>query len=484
MIDTKKFLKYSLITLLVIAICLTAFWAISKEQLLNYHSSTEIIAANENVGELVNGYVLEQKFKVDASEVTGFSAVISAFYRENTSNLVFQIWDNEVLLSTSVINTQGIKDGLENQFMLDEPLRGVKNKVLSMKIYSDNAVPGNAVTLWFGNQIDTGKARFPVVIEDWEKVTVNGNPLNGKLCARIYTNEPQWFGEYYLFIALGLMIAAVVFAVKLNLDNKNKKETVTLNFINVVIKYNFLIRQMIKRSFKTKYKRSVLGVFWSFLNPLFTLCVQYFVFSTIFKSDVENFVLYLLIGIVLFNFFLESTGTGAVSITTNTHLITKVYVPKYIYPITAVLSSSVNLLISMIPLALVMIFTKTAFAPSIFLLPFLLINLIAFTIGMVLILSSTTVFFRDINFLWGVLSMLWMYITPIFYPESIIPRNLIKLYRANPMYQYITFAREILINGVSPAPASYFICFFIALITLIVGGSLFSKLQDKFIFYL
>ena len=223
---------------------------------------------------------------------------------------------------------------------------------------------------------------------------------------------------------------------------------------------------------------------WSFLNPLLTMLVQYVVFSTIFKSDIPNFPVYLLTGIVLFNFFNEACGMGITSILGNASLITKVYVPKYIYPVTRVFSSSINLLLSLLPLLLVVLYTHTPIRPAILLLPFSLVCLLCFCIGMALILASLMVFFRDTQFLWNVLSMIWLYITPIFYPETIIPARFMVIYKMNPMYHFIRFARTVVINGVSPEPKAYLICLIFAVGSLVIGGLIFRKAQDKFVLYI
>ena len=169
------------------------------------------------------------------------------------------------------------------------------------------------------------------------------------------------------------------------------------------------------------------------------------------------------------------------SIVGNATLITKVYVPKYIYPVSRVLSSGINLLLSMIPLFAVMLLTGAPISPSLLLLPFGLICLVVFSIGIGFLLSTAMVFFRDTQFLWGVVSMLWMYATPIFYPESIIGEQYMLLFKGNPMYHIIKFVRVILIDGVSPEPMSYVLCLAAAFIPLCIGAIVFKKNQDKFI---
>jgi len=214
------------------------------------------------------------------------------------------------------------------------------------------------------------------------------------------------------------------------------------------------------------------------------MTVQYVVFSTLFKTDISNFPVYLLIGIVFFSFFLESTSMSLMSIVGNANLITKVYMPKYIYPVSRVLSSSINFLLSMIPLLIVVIFTKTPFTLAYLLLPFIIVCLVAFCIGMGMLLSSAMVYFRDTQFIWSVLSMLWMYSTPIFYPVSIIPEKFILLYKINPLYHFIDFSRVVIMQGVSPEPQAYVICASYALIMLVIGGLIFNATQNGFVMHI
>jgi ABC-2 type transport system permease protein len=262
------------------------------------------------------------------------------------------------------------------------------------------------------------------------------------------------------------------------------KKSATVNFIRSLYRYEFLIKQLVSRDFKTKYRRSVLGVFWSFLNPLLTMMVQYVVFSTLFRSSIPHYPVYLLSGIVLYNFFSEVTSVGMTSITSNASLITKVYVPKYIYPLTRMLSSTINVALSLIPLFIVAIATGVYPALSWLLMVFNLLCMMSFSLGISYILSTLMVYFRDTQFLWSVVSMIWMYCTPIFYPESIIPSQFKLIYHMNPLYQLISFARTALIDGVSPGPKSYLICLLVAILPLVIGVWIFNRNEKNFVLYL
>ena len=220
------------------------------------------------------------------------------------------------------------------------------------------------------------------------------------------------------------------------------------------------------------------------MNPLLTMLVQYLVFSTIFKSTIENFIVYLLSGIILFNFFGEAVGLGLNSIIDNGHLINKVYMPKIIYPLSRVLSSSINLLISMLPLVVMMLATGLPLTKAMFLIPIGLLSLLVFCLGMSLLLSTAMVFFRDTSFLWNIVSTLWMYLTPTFYPVDIIPEAWLPLYKLNPMYQYITFLRSILLDGIAPSLELYVGCIVSAVVVFVLGYCVFKKNQDKFVLHL
>ena len=324
----------------------------------------------------------------------------------------------------------------------------------------------------------------PSAQEEGFSLALNGVPADGILCMAVNGEDYIWTGLHYweFVVGFGLLLTLGVSLVWYRW--KRGKHSYVVDALVAVKKYRFLIRQLVGRDFKTKYKRSVLGVFWSFLNPLLTMVVQYVVFSNLFRFDVPHYQAYLIIGIVLYNFFSESTGMALSSIIGNAGLITKVYVPKYIYPLTRVLSSMVNLVISLIPLLLVTLISGCVPTKAYLLVPFALVCLAVFCLGIGLLLAAAMVFFRDIQFLWGVLSMIWMYLTPIFYPASILPENVAWVLNINPLNHVIVFVRTCLMDGISPEPVMYVQCALMALGTLLVGALVFRRTQDRFVLYL
>lgn len=258
------------------------------------------------------------------------------------------------------------------------------------------------------------------------------------------------------------------------------------SYLKNLMRYRFLMEQLVSRDFKTKYKRSVLGIFWSFLNPLLMMAVQYAVFSWLIDrgGGIEHYAMHLLIGIVLFNGFNDCCNQSMRAIVNSASLITKVYVPKFIYPASKVFSASLNMLLSMIPLLLVALINRLWPCPAWICLPVGLLLLMMFILGMGFLLSSLMVFFRDIEFLWGVFSTMWMYATPIIYDISLLPPVLQKLELLNPMYHYITYMRTILIAGTFPDLSQFLCCFGIGAVMLALGSFVFHKTEDQFIFYI
>ena len=255
-------------------------------------------------------------------------------------------------------------------------------------------------------------------------------------------------------------------------------------YLETAARYRFLLSQLVSRDFKTRYKRSVLGVLWSMLNPLLTMSVQYLVFSNLFKWDVDNYAVYLLIGTVTFNFFSEASQAALSSITGSASLITKVYIPTYVFPVAKVLSSCINLCFSTLALYLIIFLQGMSLNVYHLLIPVLYVALILFACGMGLILSALMVYFRDTQFLYGVVIVLWMYLTPLFYPIDIIPENMMGIYSLNPMYQYVTFFRTLVLDAAMPSMTQFAWCFGYAFLFMGIGFVVFRKLKRNFILYI
>lgn len=426
--------------------------------------------------ELTAGTVVEQRFTAEIQCLEEVGVLWGTFYRPNVGTVQMELYhaDTGALLAERQFDMAEITECGVTVLTFDPPLEGFYNAPLLLRLTSPDAQPGAAVTPLMNLQEPP---------ED-SALLLNGEPASGVLCFAADGVDRIWTGLHYRELTATGFFALVLYLAAVWERCRNGRPSRLMNAVEAVRKYRFLIRQLVARDFKTKYKRSVLGVLWSFLNPLLTMCVQYFVFSTIFKNDIENFAVYLLIGVVCFNFFTESCGMALTSILSNANLITKVYMPKYIYPLTRVMSSVVNLGISLLPLAAVALLTGTPFRKSVLLSAWFFACLIVFSLGLGMLLSAAMVFFRDTQFLWGVLSMVWMYATPIFYPETILPENFRFVLRINPLYYFLQDIRMCILYGRSPEPFAYFQCLLIALGMLLLGAWIFRKSQDRFVLYL
>lgn len=259
-----------------------------------------------------------------------------------------------------------------------------------------------------------------------------------------------------------------------------------MSLISVFVKYRALINQLVQRDIKTKYRRSVLGLLWTVLNPLLMMTVLSIVFSYFFSryGDVENFPVYLLCGQVIFNFFNESTSIAMGSIVHSGELIKKVYVPKYLFPITKVMSSGVNLLSSMIALVIVMVATRSRVTPTVLLAVFPLLYVLLFSTGVSLFLSAAAVSFRDLMHLYSVVTTAWMYLTPVIYPMSILdgaPKWAVFIINANPLTAFIKIFRAVVLDGVTAPWILHVQSIAWCVIALVIGSLVFKKSQDKFI---
>lgn len=260
----------------------------------------------------------------------------------------------------------------------------------------------------------------------------------------------------------------------------------TLKFrIRMFIKYKGLIRELVSRDLKLKYRRSFLGYLWSILNPLLVMIVMTVVFSAMFSRNIENYPVYLLIGRMTFDFMTTSTNQAMNSVTGNAALLKKTYIPKYIFTVAKVTSALVDYAFSLGALIIVMIFTRTPFHLSMLLIPILMIQLYVFCLGVGFLLAELNVYFRDIQYIYKAITTAWMYLTPIFYPIDILPAGLrLMIENGNAMYYYIMQFRIIVLEGVLPSAKLFVGGWVFALAMFAIGLSVFQKHKDNFILYI
>lgn len=434
-----------------------------------------------DVGELVDGRAAEQVYRNQMDLIEQLGVMVSDYGRESDGFVKICLEDiDEGRLAAE--ERFAVKDAEPGQYLyldLPVPCRIPRGHLVKITVSSDSA-PGSAPTVMynadyqFENEAMAAGASF----------SIGGNAVSGAMCITVQGKDDVWTGPNYWKLVLGAaVLTAALYGLEL-LRCRSGKISYFFALFSVARKYGFLIQQLVARDFKTRYKRSVLGVFWSFLNPLLLMTVQYIVFSHLFKSDIQNYPVYLLSGLVAFNFFTEGVGQALYSIVGNASLITKVYLPKYIYPVTRVMSSGINLIMSLIPLMIAALLTGETFTRAYLMLPYILVCLMVFTAGFGMIMGAAMTFFRDMQFLWGVISMLWMYLTPLFYPISIIPREVRAVLDYNPMLHFVNAVRTIVLEGTVPRPMEMAACTLLAVGMLMIGSAIFKKVQDKFVFYI
>ena len=473
----KKGCRIAIAVYIVLAV---AFYLIGGEQFHYRNNQTDMLAASMPIGEITKDTVITQQISVEGDQLTGLTFLSATYDRANTGVLQIEVLEDGNVVGSQQVDVATVANNGELAITFDPPIN-MAESTAQLRITAPQSESGNAVTLYGGNSMSTARAQVEVGLSDNELLYINDTAWTGALCVQVLSREDLWFGAYYWYIAAGGLLVLFLYCMHLTYGFKRGKRMLVINVCTAFQKYRYLMKQLVARDFKTKYKRSVLGVLWSFLNPLLTMLVQYIVFSTLFKSDIANFPVYLLTGIVCFSFFSEATSMSLTSIVGNASLITKVYVPKYIYPLTRVMSSTINFALSLVPLLMVLLITRTPIRPSLLLLPVGVGCLFALSLGIGMLLAAMMVFFRDTQFLWGVVSMLWMYATPIFYPESIIPSHFMTLYKMNPLYHIIRFIRIVLMDGVSPEPKAYLLAIVASVIPLLIGAAVFKKTQDRFV---
>jgi len=244
-------------------------------------------------------------------------------------------------------------------------------------------------------------------------------------------------------------------------------------------RYSYLLLQLTRRDILARYKRSFLGVAWTMLNPLGMMIVMSVVFSQLFNM-VQNYPAYVLSGLIAWNFFSQGTSAAMSGIVWGGNLIQRIYVPRTSFAISAVLTALVNLVLSIVPLIAVMVFIKSPITPAIAFLPISMLFLAAFTLGIGLILSTLAVYFPDVSEMYQIILIAWMYLSPIIYPESIIPSQFHIIYHLNPMYQLIRLFRLPIYDGRIPAFSEIWPAAAASIVVLVIGWLFFTSKSDEF----
>lgn len=244
------------------------------------------------------------------------------------------------------------------------------------------------------------------------------------------------------------------------------------------------LKEIIKRDFKKKYYKSVLGIAWTVLSPLLMMIVVTIVFSTMFSRSIEHYPSYWLSGNMLFNFILGGTEAVMVSITSNTSLIKKKRIPKYLFCISSLTQHFISTLFKLIPFFLVSVIIGVRLGWPALLIPLPLILSYLFALGLGMFLCSYATFFKDVNYLFKVFRRLFLYLTPIFYPISLIPQQFRFLWDLNPFCIYITMFRDMTLNAAMPSEKNLIIGTIYAVLMLALGIVTFKEKEERFFLYI
>lgn len=256
-----------------------------------------------------------------------------------------------------------------------------------------------------------------------------------------------------------------------------------LKIIHELKKRQFLFEELVKRDFKQKYKRTVLGMWWSILSPLLTLLVMRLVFTQFFGRNMEHYTTYLFAGNLMFSYYREATTGGMNALMANKHIFTKINVPKYIFLLTKNVSAVINFGLTLLVFFLFAAIDGVAFSWKFITILYPILCLMLFNIGVGLILSALFVFFRDIQYLYDVFTMLLMYMSAIFYTVDSYSPTIQRLFLCNPVYCAIKYVRTVVLNGSIPSVQFHLLLLLYALAALAVGGLIYKKKNHEFLYY-
>ena len=257
-----------------------------------------------------------------------------------------------------------------------------------------------------------------------------------------------------------------------------------LLMIEKMKEHAFLFSELVKRDFKKKYKNTYLGMIWSLLSPLLSLLVMTLIFKNFFGRDMAHYTIYLFCGNIMFSYFSDSTSGGMGSLVANSSIFTKIKVPKFLFLLSRNVSSLINFGLTFLVFWVFLIIDGVTITWAFFglIIPILLLAL--FNVGMGLILSALFVFFRDMQYLWGIFTMLLMYMSATFYTviEEAFGAFAYAFY-LNPIYVYITYMRTIVLDGVMPSLEMNVLAIAYALIVVVIGALIYKKCNHKFLYY-
>lgn len=305
---------------------------------------------------------------------------------------------------------------------------------------------------------------------------------NGEVVAAFLPDTTQNFYQQAqmkqmpIAIALYLMLTIAILALLYAISSPEG--------IKKIKKHQFLFEELVKRDFTLKYKHTILGMVWSILSPLCMFLIMWIVFKDILGSNINHFAIYMFTGQIVFSFFNDATTQGMTSLLDNAGIFTKVNVPKYMFLLSKNVSSLINFGLTLIILFSFTIADGLHITSAYIMLIYPVGCLILFNVGLGLILSAMFVFFRDMQYLWGIFSQLIMWVSGIFYSVTSLDKSLQGIFLLNPIYSFISYFRSIIIDNAIPSLETHLVILGYSLLVVGVGAFIYKKFNHEFLYYI
>ena len=253
-----------------------------------------------------------------------------------------------------------------------------------------------------------------------------------------------------------------------------------INKIKEIYTYRHMLFTLVKQDINGRYKGSIFGFLWTLLNPLFMLLVYSIVFQFVFRSDIENYPIYLFICLMPWNAFNNMIGAGTTCVSNNASILKKVYFPREVLPLSVVISNTIQYFFSVVIIFIALLVSGVGISWYALLLPIVVLVQIPFAFGLILMLSAANVYVRDVQYMMNPIMMIWMYASPILYSISMVPEKWLWLYKLNPMVSILQGYQNILYDQTLPDFKSLGIVFLVSIVICIIGYIIFNKLQRRF----
>jgi ABC-2 type transport system permease protein len=257
--------------------------------------------------------------------------------------------------------------------------------------------------------------------------------------------------------------------------------TPELEELREIIRYRNLVGQMVRRDILTRYKRSILGVAWTMLNPLGTSIVLAVIFSSVFGGSDKSYPVYVLAGLIAWNFFSQTTNAAIVNLVWGGGLLNRIYIPRTVFGVSAIGTGLVNLALSLVPLIIIMLAYSIPLPPSMLILPIPILFLAMFSLGVGLFISSLAIYYSDVAEMYQIVLLAWFYLSPVIFKDEFLPPQVLAAIKiVNPMYHLINLFRAPIYEGRIPDLTEFLVSGLWAITALLIGWIVFSRRADEF----